>query len=269
MLPPGLLERLELVAERTPVAVPAGDRIDRRRRPRPPRPGRPRRDPVRDLAGPDGRAGLLRRLRRLADQGFVTLDWTLLGAGGGPRYERWVRPTDAAARRRAMLAAGDRPPAGHSGRARSPRSPSWPTRPPTGCPPRSSVPGTDRRRSPGSCAAAWPSGEVRERPRRPLAGRPPGLRGGRPPGSDLSPPQADAVARIERGHRGPRPDAAPARWRHRERQDRDLRRGDRGQPARGGGPPSCSSRDRPGPAPGRPAPGGPRRPGRARPLGPG
>jgi hypothetical protein len=36
--------------------------------------------------------------------------------------------------------------------------------------------------------------EVRERPRRPLAGRPVGLRGGRPTGADLTPPQAEAVA---------------------------------------------------------------------------
>ncbi|MBA2300859.1 MAG: hypothetical protein H0W22_08835, partial [Chloroflexi bacterium] len=77
MLPPGLLERLELVAERTPEAptddldavdldlldqVGAGAR------------------PARDLAAPDGRAGLLRRLRDLASRGLVTLDWTLLGA---------------------------------------------------------------------------------------------------------------------------------------------------------------------------------------------
>ncbi|HEY6013693.1 MAG TPA: primosomal protein N', partial [Candidatus Limnocylindrales bacterium] len=37
--------------------------------------------------------------------------------------------------------------------------------------------------------------EIRERPRRPLAARPVGLRGGRPPSSDLLPAQADAVAR--------------------------------------------------------------------------
>jgi primosomal protein N' (replication factor Y) len=37
--------------------------------------------------------------------------------------------------------------------------------------------------------------ETRERPRRPLAARPPGLRGGRPASASLSPEQAEAVAR--------------------------------------------------------------------------
>jgi hypothetical protein len=72
MLPPGLLERLDLVAELAPAATGTG-----------PAPGMaddpadadllaqlergPR--PVRDLAGPDGRAGLLRRLRAMAATG--------------------------------------------------------------------------------------------------------------------------------------------------------------------------------------------------------
>ena len=92
MLPPGLLERLDLVAELAPgpagrgptpgVADPAEADllVQLERGPR----------PVRDLAGPDGRAGLLRRLRAMAATGRVSLEWTLSGAGSGPRYERWI-----------------------------------------------------------------------------------------------------------------------------------------------------------------------------------
>src|SRR6185436_19012067 len=90
MLPPGLLERLALLAERTASPVPADlppadrdllDQLDRGPR------------PIRDLVSAEGRAGLTRRVRALADAGLVTLDWTLLAAGAG--YERWVRLTPA------------------------------------------------------------------------------------------------------------------------------------------------------------------------------
>ncbi len=196
MLPPGLLERLELVAERTPVVVPADDStidaVDRDLLDQVVRGA----TPVRDLAGPDGRAGLLRRLRRLADQGFVTLDWTLLGASAGPRYERWVWPTDDGRAAAAMLRAGDRP----AGRPLGPRQVAaigdLADAPPDGL----SATELGARHGSATIAGLVRRGlaitAVRERPRRPLAGRPPGLRGGRPPGSDLSPPQADAVARI-------------------------------------------------------------------------
>jgi primosomal protein N' (replication factor Y) len=40
--------------------------------------------------------------------------------------------------------------------------------------------------------------DVRERPRRPLATRPPGLRGGRPPGAELNPSQVEAVNVVTR-----------------------------------------------------------------------
>ena len=113
MLPPGLLEKVELVAEVTP----AGEA-----RLALPDPGLPpveldlldelagRARPVRDLGAPEGRAGLLRRLRSLAAEGLVELTWTLLGAAIGPRYERrlWLTPEGAAAA--ALLAAGERPP---------------------------------------------------------------------------------------------------------------------------------------------------------------
>ena len=93
MLPPRMLERLELVVERTPASAADGgtdlvtvDLLDQLA-------AGPR--PARDLAAPEGRAGLLRRLRALEADGLVTVDWTLTAAGAGPRFERWILPTDA------------------------------------------------------------------------------------------------------------------------------------------------------------------------------
>ncbi|HEV7605197.1 MAG TPA: hypothetical protein VGO15_09540, partial [Candidatus Limnocylindrales bacterium] len=111
MLPPGFLERLELVAELAPGATGSGadtgagdaataDLLAQLER-------GPR--PVRDLAGPDGRAGLLRRLRALESAGRVGLGWTLLGAGAGPRYERWVRLAEEGRAAVAALGSGRRP----------------------------------------------------------------------------------------------------------------------------------------------------------------
>ena len=146
--------------------------------------------PARSLAAPEGRAGLTRRLRALAADGLISLEWTLLGASAGPRYERWIRADPRpGARRPRLLSAGERPPgrplgprqaaaltemtACGRGRGRRRRGP--------GRPPR--VVGA----SPGSCGGASLDAEIRERPRRPLAGRPVGLRGGRPPATDLLP----------------------------------------------------------------------------------
>ncbi len=197
MLPPGLLERLELVAERRPAARDGGARP-------PVAPSDasiltaleagPR--AVRDLGAPEGRAGLLRRLRTLAAEGHVDLEWTLLAASAGPRYERWVVLADEGAAAAAAIAADERP----AGRPLGPR----------------------QRDALADLAAAGPDGllaaalgdrhgsgvvagltrrdlvsvDVRERPRRPLGKRAPGRRGGRPAGSALTDAQADATRRI-------------------------------------------------------------------------
>ncbi len=209
MLPPGLLERLELVAERTPQALvddaapPDAVDLDLLAQLE----GGPR--PARDLAAPDGRAGLLRQLRGLATRGLVTLDWTLLGASAGPRYERWIRllPDGVAAAR--IVADGGRP----DGRPLGARQLAALADLAGGPGATDGVPAAD---------VAGPRGvatltslvrrglaetEVRERPRRPLATRAPGLRGGRPPSAALSPAQADAVDRVTRSiaARDPRP----------------------------------------------------------------
>ena len=214
MLPPGLLERLELVAERrpfgqggagtpgagTPGAGPSGDprtsgeeeAVDAADRaildalaegPR----------PVRRIASPEGRGALLRRLRALRAAGLVDLDWTLVSAGVGPRYARRVRPA---------------PPPGPGPGTAGAR--------PMRLGPRqralldelaSSADGVTAAELAGRHGGSALAGLVRrglvvvdavEVPRRPLAGRAVGARGGRPRGAPLTPEQADAVAAISR-----------------------------------------------------------------------
>jgi primosomal protein N' (replication factor Y) len=208
MLPPGLLERLELVAELTPLAPLDGeaptdaDPVDLDVLEQLAGGARP----ARDLAAPDGRAGLLRRLRSLADRGWIALDWTLLGASAGPRYERWLRATAAGRDVAAILADGGRP----DGRALGPRQVAALAELVAvgdGC----AGPEVAGRHGTSAIAGLVRRGlvetETRERPRRPLAARAPGLRGGRPAAAELSSEQADAVARATRAidARDPRP----------------------------------------------------------------
>ncbi|HET7496320.1 MAG TPA: primosomal protein N' [Candidatus Limnocylindrales bacterium] len=204
MLPPGLLERLELVAERTPHGdrVALADPVDADLLAQ--LEGGPR--PARDLAAPDGRAGLLRRLHALEAGGAITLDWTLLGASGGPRYERWLRLTEAGRVAADAIAAGERPP----GRALGTRQ--------VAILAELALAGDDGAGSAqigphaaSSVASVVQRGlvetEARERPRRPLGARPPGPRGGRPPTAALTPDQGAAVERATRAvrDRDPRP----------------------------------------------------------------
>jgi primosomal protein N' (replication factor Y) (superfamily II helicase) len=195
MLPPGLLERLELVAELAPVdphVAGADDPVvadllaQLERGPR----------AVRELAGPDGRAGLLRRLHGLEAAGRIGLNWTLLGAGAGPRYERWIRSTEAGREVADAIRAGDRP-AGRPLGARQQDALVELTAAAVTERPAAELAGQHGHGAiAGLVRRGLAESEVRERPRRPLAARPVGLRGGRPPSSDLSPDQADAVARI-------------------------------------------------------------------------
>ena len=196
MLPPGLLERLELVAELAPaVSGRAGDPPDAADADLLAQLGRGPR-PVRDLAGPDGRAGLLRRLRAMAGDGRLSLEWTLVGAGAGPRYERWVRIGAEGRSMAAALAAGDRLP----GRPLGPRQVEALTD--LAASPTGELPAADLAGRHGQGAVAglvrrgFAEAEVRERPRRPLGARPVGTRGGRPPASDLLPAQAEAVDHV-------------------------------------------------------------------------
>jgi primosomal protein N' (replication factor Y) len=187
MLPPGLLERLELVAERRPAVGGEGAPTDLT----------PEDDallealasgprPVRSLEAGEGRPALLRRLRALEAREMVDLDWTLIAAGAGPRWLRFVRRAEGAAasprlgpRQRALLeeleaAATDGMPA----------------------------PELAARHGSSTVAALARRGlvtiDVREAPRQPLAARAVGRRGARPAGSELSEEQSAAVAAVER-----------------------------------------------------------------------
>ncbi len=207
MLPPGLLERLELVAEVAPEGearlglVESGlppvelDLLDQLA-------GRPRL--VRDLGAPEGRAGLLRRLRALEVEGLVELTWTLLGAAVGPRYERRLWLTETGSAVTAILAAGERPvgrPLGPRQRAALAELAELAA---------DTAATTDATAPEGIAAAALAEHhgaaaiaglvrrglvrtEVHERPRRPLAGRPVGPRGARPAGSTLTGEQEEAL----------------------------------------------------------------------------
>ena len=77
---------------------------------------------VRDLGAPEGRAGLLRRLRSLEADALVELTWTLLGAAVGPRYERRLWLTRGRGRRGGdARGRGAGPPGDRWGPASAPR----------------------------------------------------------------------------------------------------------------------------------------------------
>lgn len=190
MLPPGMLERLELVAEARPVPAgpdPAGSAASTDEQdaaivaalaagPR----------PARRLEAAEGRPALLRRLRRLADEGRIDLEWTLLEAAAGPRYVRMARRTDVphpdrlGPRQAAALAELEEAAAGGS--------------------PELSAPELATRHGGGTLASLARRGlvvlEAVERPRRPLAARAMRPRGSRPGGSELRPEQEEALAAI-------------------------------------------------------------------------
>ena len=205
MLPPGLLEKLELVARPldAPVAAIASE----------PPPGTSSRDPAladllralaggpraaRDLPAPDGRAALLRRLRALETAGHVGLEWTLTVAGAGPRHERVVRLTDAGRE----VTGGARAP---DGRPVGPRQRSLLAELAGLAPGDPGVPAPElaQRHGEGTAAALSRRGlavlTTREVLRDSLATRPrEGRRGARPAGSDLTAAQVEAVRLVRR-----------------------------------------------------------------------
>jgi primosomal protein N' (replication factor Y) len=192
MLPPGLLERLDLVVERRPGRGPAGlgpadrdllEQFDRGSR------------PVRALVAPEGRAGLIRRLRALQADGLVSLDWTLSVAGGGPRYERWLRLTPDG--RAVAILAGEE--GGAPGQRLGTKQQAVLAEVLTNTDAAEGIRASEISEHHGHAAIASLARrglleiDVRERPRLPLASRPVGLRGARPAGASLTEPQAAAL----------------------------------------------------------------------------
>lgn len=198
MLPPGLLERLELVAERRPDSTgPAGPGGDV---------GAPDREDeallallddgprsVRRLSAPEGRAALLRRLRALRAAGRIDLDWTLLEAGAGPRYVRIVR---LAATTAGGAEGAPGPPARRPGPRQAAAIDELVAAGEIG------IPSAELGVRHGSSVVAslvkrgLVAVEVLEAPRRPLAVRAPGRRGARPAAAPLRPEQTTAIAAI-------------------------------------------------------------------------
>jgi len=197
MLPPGLLERVELVAELRPASPPPAEPVQS---------SGPADEAliaqleggaraVRRLNAPEGRAGLLRRLRALRAAGRIDLDWTLLAAGAGPRYVRVVRLVGVATRHDApeMPRRGGRPPGPRQAAALAELEGAG----------AAGVPAPDLASRhggavvPGLLRRGLVTIDVVEAPRRPMAARAPGRRGSRPELSSLSPEQARALTAIE------------------------------------------------------------------------
>ncbi len=200
MLPPGLLERLELVAEQRPVdpapgaISPAGpeDAALLEQLSDGPR-------AVRRLRAPEGRAGLLRRLRALRAAGRIDLDWTLLDAGARPRYVRVVRlsppdtgaataPSGSTVRRLGQRQQDALDELRRAGKAGVPA-------PELAARHGGSVVGSLARRG-------LVTVDTEEAPRRPLAARAPGKRGARPRSAPLSQEQTSAVSAIREAMAG-------------------------------------------------------------------
>ncbi|MGZ6340573.1 MAG: replication restart helicase PriA [Candidatus Limnocylindrales bacterium] len=196
MLPPGMLERLELMAEWLP---PGFERAESRTAPelgaaeiaiRDRLAGGPL--AVRDLEGGQGRAELLRDLRAMALRGLINLEWKLTAATAGPRFERWLLLTEEGRRAAAGGASVEAARLGPRQRALLAEM----------LPAEGGVAAADvsRLHGSGTVASLVKRGlavvEVRERPRRPLARRRAGRRGTRPEGAALTPSQREALSAI-------------------------------------------------------------------------
>jgi len=189
MLPPGLLERLDLVATAVAGSTPGDDAPTAAllgalaTGPR----------PVRALPSAESRPAVLRRLRALERVGRVHLEWTLGAAGALPRYERRASATPEG---RAVVAGG-RP---ADGRPLGPRQRALLAELAALEDGDVPAPPLAARHGAASLAGLARRGLVelvaRERIRDVLEGRPVGSRGSRPPESTLSPAQAAAAAAV-------------------------------------------------------------------------
>jgi primosomal protein N' (replication factor Y) len=202
MLPPGLLERLDLVATALSGTAPGDDAASvalfeaLAAGPR----------TLRSLPVAESRPAVLRRLRVLERAGRVHLEWTLGAAGALPRYERRATATTAGR----AVAAGARP---ADGRPLGPRQRALLAELADLGPddPGLAAPALAARHGAGALAGLARRGLVdlatQERPRDPLGHRPAGARGARPRDTSLSAGQAAAVgvATAALGRRDPTP----------------------------------------------------------------
>jgi primosomal protein N' (replication factor Y) len=200
MLPPGMLERLELVAEWLPMdgALDPRDATLRERLADGPR-------AVRDLDGGEGRPALLRRLRGMAAQGLIRLEWTLTAATAGPRFERWLTLTEegreaAGGSAGGSGASGSQASPGPGGRRLGPRQRDLLADLAEAGEGGLSGVVAGGRHGAGAVTSLIRRGlvvaEMRERSRRPLEKRRAGRRGTRPEGAALTEPQQAALDTI-------------------------------------------------------------------------
>ncbi|MBI2776730.1 MAG: primosomal protein N' [Chloroflexi bacterium] len=212
MLPPGLLERLELVAERRPDPAQASgkgsgsevggdDGFDRHSaldlEPADVAVMELLSDgakPVRRLAAPEGRAALLRRLRALRSRGLIDLDWTLLDAGAGPRYVRIGRAATGAGG--AATGAGDAATGGRLGSRQLAALGELREAGAAGIPSPELAARHGTSVLPSLVRRGLATVETVEAPRRPLASRARSVRGARPENTSLTRDQVEAVASI-------------------------------------------------------------------------
>jgi primosomal protein N' (replication factor Y) (superfamily II helicase) len=198
LLPPGLLERVELFATARPGADPAdgadsaGDVLMRAVVA-----AGPAGIAVDDLAGRRSRAAILRELQALDRGERVRLEWRVRPPAGTERLERRVSLSDAGRAAAQELAAG-RAPAGPTvgPRQRELLAALLSTEEPVAAARLaerhggSAIPGLERR--------GWLNIETVRVPRRPLAERPPAQRGALPDDATLTEDQARLVERIGR-----------------------------------------------------------------------
>jgi primosomal protein N' (replication factor Y) len=226
MLPPGMLERLDLVAEWLPAGLAGADgraetgvesgsesgfesgsesrsesgtasALDAfETRIRDLLANGPR--AARDLEAGEERAGSLRKLRAMAARGLIKLEWTLSAASSGPRFERWLTLTSAGRLAAASTASGAAAATRLGPRQRALLAELAAAE--SGGASGLAAADAAQRHGPGTASAlvrrALVAAEIRERPRRPLARRRPGRRGTRPAGSTLTPAQLEAVSTI-------------------------------------------------------------------------
>jgi primosomal protein N' (replication factor Y) len=199
MLPPGLLERLALVARaedgvpESAAAKPSGDELlDRVRA------AGNEGISVTELARGADREAVVRQLRALQAQGSLTLDWELLPSSATPRLERRVALTD----RGREVAAGTEAP----GRPLGPRQQALLAELLAGDGSDQAAALLTRRHGASALSGLARRGLVELSTavveRRPLEGREPSGRGAKPAEADLAPGQARAVELVRTAIQG-------------------------------------------------------------------